>query len=470
MLRAAPTNAASAALLAGLAIPAAWPQNRQEPGEAFAPFLASASTAFVLDNARIVDGTGAPAQIGWSLAIEDGIISALGPSGSITVPATAERLDLAGHTILPGLISLYEPMSLMSGNRSADTSPVNDVADPHPSSVPKLLLAAGVTTARTAGWNVQVELNLKRRIDAGALVGPTLFVTGPYLSAPGDDRLDDFVIETPQEARDVVRFWVGRGSTSVTVTGLDAASIAAAVDEAHRLGAQVAGDLGFGGSCIEAARLGVDTITRAFGSCIGDVPPPTATDGRAAESNALLDTLHAHDVVLVYTPFAWPPTDEELALLTAQQRELYNAFVASPPPLFEALILSPPDPDVRFAVNLYAEFMEAGGTILMGSVAGDGGNVAGYAFHRGLLAVAGTRSRMPLEIISIATRDAAAFLGIGDRTGRVEAGLQADLLIVRGAPDIEMSDVRNVAYVFKDGRAYDPGKLREAARGLVGLH
>jgi imidazolonepropionase-like amidohydrolase len=52
----------------------------------------------------------------------------------------------------------------------------------------------------------------------------------------------------------------------------------------------------------------------------------------------------------------------------------------------------------------------------------------------------------------------------------VEAGLEADLLVVRGAPDIEMSDVRNVVYVFKDGRAYDPSKLREGARGLVGLH
>ena len=455
-------------LLTTLPITAAWAQDAAEPTEGVRPLLASTSTSFVLDNARLVDGTGAPAREGWSLVIEDGLIATLGPTPGITVAETAERIDLTGHTILPGLISLYEPLSHMSGNRSAGTSPVDDVADPHPNSVPKLLLAAGVTTARTAGWNVQVELNLKRRIDAGTAVGPTLLVTGPYLSASGDARLDDFAIETPQEAREVVRFWAGRGSTSITVTDLDAASIAAAVDEAHRLGGQVAADLSFDGSCIEAATLGVDTITRAFGSCLGDVPPPTATDDRAAEIDALLDTLLERNVVLVYTPFAWPPTEEELAMLTAHQRALHDAFVASPPPPFEGLILSPPDPNLRLAVDLYSAFIEAGGTILMGSVAGDGGNVAGYAFHRGLIGRMG--SRTPLEMLSIATRDAAAFLGIDDRTGRLAVGLEADLLIVRGAPDMDMSDIRNVAFVFKDGRAYDPAKLREAARGLVGLH
>ena len=155
-------------------------------------------------------------------------------------------------------------------------------------------------------------------------------------------------------------------------------------------------------------------------------------------------------------------------MLTAHQRALHDAFVASPPPPFESLILSSPEPDVRLAVDPYRAFIEAGGTILLGSVAGDGGNVAGYALHRGLIAM--TETRTPLEIISIATRDAAAFLGIDDRTGRLAVGLEADLLIVRGAPDTDMSDIRNVAFVFKDGRAYDPAKLREAARGLVGLH
>jgi hypothetical protein len=42
--------------------------------------------------------------------------------------------------------------------------------------------------------------------------------------------------------------------------------------------------------------------------------------------------------------------------------------------------------------------------------------------------------------------------------------------VVRGAPDVDMYDLLNVAYVFKDGRAFDPQRLRDASTGLVGLH
>jgi imidazolonepropionase-like amidohydrolase len=112
-------------------------------------------------------------------------------------------------------------------------------------------------------------------------------------------------------------------------------------------------------------------------------------------------------------------------------------------------------------------FVEAGGTLLIGADASFGA-VPGYANHWRMMVLAKTFP--PLAVIRMATSDAAAFLGIGERTGRVAVGLEADLLIVRGAPDIDMYDVQNVAYVLKDGRAFDPRKLREAAKGLVGLH
>ena len=62
------------------------------------------------------------------------------------------------------------------------------------------------------------------------------------------------------------------------------------------------------------------------------------------------------------------------------------------------------------------------------------------------------------------------FLGIGDRVGTVAAGKTADLLIVKGVPDRRIEDIRSVAYVFKDDAAYDPAKLRAAAKGQLGQH
>jgi hypothetical protein len=373
---------------------------------------------------------------------------------------------------------MHEHMDYSSGNGG----PLSDdeVFDPHPNSIPKLLLAAGVTTARTAGSGTpQVDINLKRRIDSGAAVGPTLFVTGPYLNGPRGFRnafLQDFVVETANEAREVVRFWVGQGATSVKMyenAGPDA--MLGAIQEAHRLGAHVAGHLGMGTSCAQAAELGIDTIEHAFGSCLLDfglwldASGQLDLDERAADIAALIDTLVRHGVVLVTTPLDNPslrPTDELLDEVLSMLSPHWRAIIE------QRIEMQATEPvSIGFAGPLARalerDFVAAGGTLLIGADAGFGA-VPGYANHARLIVLAETFA--PLKVIKMATSDAAEFLGIDDRTGRIAAGLEADLLIVHGAPDIDMYDVLNVAYVFKDGRAFDPQRLRDASRGLVGLH
>jgi len=92
--------------------------------------------------------------------------------------------------------------------------------------------------------------------------------------------------------------------------------------------------------------------------------------------------------------------------------------------------------------------------------------VAGYGDQRGLeLLVSAGFS--PEESIQIATSNGARFLN--DRTvGTIEEGRQADLVVVRGNPSREMSDVRNVELVFKDGVAYDTEKLVASLDGTLG--
>ena len=63
----------------------------------------------------------------------------------------------------------------------------------------------------------------------------------------------------------------------------------------------------------------------------------------------------------------------------------------------------------------------------------------------------------------------AKILGVADRVGTVVPGKQADLVVVRGDPVAHPADIRNVTTVFKKGLGYDPAKLAEAIKGLVGL-
>src|SRR6476660_2221256 len=59
-----------------------------------------------LTNARVVDGTGTPVKDGQTIVITGEKIAAVGPAGSVTVPAGARTIDLAGKTVIPGIIGL----------------------------------------------------------------------------------------------------------------------------------------------------------------------------------------------------------------------------------------------------------------------------------------------------------------------------------------------------------------------------
>lgn len=75
----------------------------------------------------------------------------------------------------------------------------------------------------------------------------------------------------------------------------------------------------------------------------------------------------------------------------------------------------------------------------------------------------------PVEAIRIATANGARYLGRLDRIGTIEAGKQADLVVLKGDPTRRIADVENVEIVFKDGVGYDPVKLNASVRGMVGI-
>jgi hypothetical protein len=113
-------------------------------------------------------------------------------------------------------------------------------------------------------------------------------------------------------------------------------------------------------------------------------------------------------------------------------------------------------------------FVKAGGLLLAGlDPTGNGGTVAGFGDQREvqLLVEAGFT---PLEAIKIHTGNGANFLGEGARIGTLKAGKAADITVVNGDPSVRIADIENVEIVFKDGKGYDPKKLIDSVKGLVG--
>jgi hypothetical protein len=114
-------------------------------------------------------------------------------------------------------------------------------------------------------------------------------------------------------------------------------------------------------------------------------------------------------------------------------------------------------------------FVQAGGLLIAGlDPTGNGGVVAGFGDLREveLLVEAGFT---PVEAIKIASLNGAKFLGEDARIGSVAVGKQADLMVVKGNPATNISDIEKVEIVFKDGVGYDSQKLIDSVQGLVGI-
>ena len=423
-----------------------------------AQFISEDRPHIALEDVTLIDGTGAPARAHQSIVISNGRITAVGPKGSVQIPSGAVRKRLSGRAVLPGLVMLHEHMMYFSGFRIWHAQPV---------SYPRLYLAAGVTTVRTAGSDFPyIDLNLKRGIDDGRMAGPHMFVTGPFFNGFEGHFVGDDIVDNEQGGRKEVAYWASHGATSFKLyTAISPAAARGVINEAHTRKLTVTGHLGRL-TCREAAELGIDNIEHSFSACLPELGITRSSDGSltgvvdATKAKALIDLFIAKGVVLTSTPSGAGErlSAEVRSYLNPTALKNYDEAFERGFPFVEV------EPLVR---SLEQKFIRAGGRMVIGSDPQDFGQVAGFANHRALelLAEAGLP---PLRVLRMGTLDGARFLGIDNERGRIAVGKAADLVIVRGDPSRRISDIRNVEQVFKDGRGFDPIKLRESAKASVG--
>jgi imidazolonepropionase-like amidohydrolase len=162
---------------------------------------------------RVWTADGDVAHAGWAVLVRDGMISAVGPAGSIDAPADARRVTLPGATLTPGLIDLHSHLFLHPYNETL----WNDQVLTEPQDYRTLLAAkhardtllAGFTTLRDLGTEGAgyADVSVKRAIDEGLIPGPRLFVatraivaTASYGPGPRGFRPD---LELPGGAQEV---------------------------------------------------------------------------------------------------------------------------------------------------------------------------------------------------------------------------------------------------------------------------
>lgn len=432
-----------------------------------------------LTHVRLIDGTGSPARDDQTIIIEGELIRGVGKTGDVKVPDGARVIDLAGHSAFPGLVGLHDHMYYSSAAGGSMKMMFY--------SYPRLFLAAGVTTIRTAGSTDSYrELNLKKSIDAGQSIGPDLVVSGPYLQGPVEGPAGMYPLNGAENAQRMVRYWAEEGVTWFKAyTTISGAELGAAIEEAHKHGVKVTAHLCSVGYR-EAVALGIDNLEHglfANSEFNSGKQPDTCPGGggiggygtldlSSSEVQRTMQEMVKHKVSLtstlaVYetgTPSRLERDDRVLAALFPAASEavaqFYERGKSATDSAFRTIL--------RKGMDFERAFVKAGGLLAAGADPCCIHAIAGYADQRNyvLLNEAGFS---PEEAMKIMTLNGATVLGKADRVGSIVAGKQADIVIVRGDPTKQPGDIRNTVTVFRKGLGYDSAKLTASIAGQVGL-
>jgi len=471
----APTLLAS--LLLALAVR---PTDAQRVPSRYAEFVRVDAPIVALTNARLIDGTGAPAMTGQTILIEGDRIVGVGPNERVAIPRDAEIIDVSGHTVIPGLIGLHNHSYYTGGNgRAAQLS----------FSGSRLYLASGVTTIRTTGARAPYEeLNLKNEIEAGNAIGPTMFTTGPYLT--GEQGSQTMArLDGPESARRLVRYWSEEGASWFKAyTWISRAELAAAIDEAHEHGVKVTAHLCSVGYR-EAVAAGIDNLEHGLLANSEYYPGKRPDECPAGFRNGYADLdVNGPEVQATFKDMI----DNGVAMTSTLV--VYEISVPGRAPIEERVydILAPEiaaevrqiaervrganlesgvgiHPDIfKKAMEYEYAFVQAGGLLAAGvDPTGYGAAPPGYGDQRNFELLLET-GFTPVEVIQIMSANGAKVLGIDGDVGTVEVGKVADLVVIEG--DIEaLGHVRNTRIVFRHGIGWDAPKLIESVRGIVGI-
>jgi len=192
-------------------------------------FIRVSGNPIALTHVRVIDGTGALPKEDQTIIIENSRIREIGETSRISLSGVAQTLDLAGYTVLPGLVGMHDHLfyALPPGSPSQEML----------ATFPKLYLASGVTSLRTAGTlNLDAEVKLKKEIDRSREIGPHLYLSSPYVD-PNPNSAPN-----PKGWAEGVEQLVPLGINSVKVyTHARSSELSAVIQAAHRHGIRVTG-------------------------------------------------------------------------------------------------------------------------------------------------------------------------------------------------------------------------------------
>ncbi|MBT1698614.1 amidohydrolase family protein [Fulvivirgaceae bacterium PWU4] len=402
-------------------------------------FGSQAQTQFLLVPDRVFDGE--QVHTNWAVLVESDQITATGPADQIKAKPGATFLRLEGCTLLPGLIEGHAHLLLHPYNETPWDDQVAKESDAlrvaRATVHARKTLLAGFTSIRDLGSEGAgyADVGLKTAISEGIIPGPRMLVAGRAMVATGSygpKGFDtDFTVNLGAEAADgddvirVARDQMGKGADIVKVYadyrwGINRVvlptfsqhELSLIVETARSGGRPVVAHASTAEGMRRATLAGVETIEH------GDGGTPEVFRLMKEKGVALCPTLAASDALNQYK--GWKKGEE-------------------------------PEPAViRLKRETFKEALKAGVTICAG------GDVGVFAHGDNVreLELMVNYGMSPADVLRSATSINARVFHMDSLVGKIVAGLKADLLVVKGDPLKNISDLRKIEFVMKDGVIY----------------
>lgn len=409
------------ALILALAASPALGQGRGSPPQAPAPVT-------LISPSRVWDGTDSAPHEGWAVLIRGDRIEAVGPRAQITAPVDAKVIDLPGTTLIPGMIEAHSHLLLHPYNEAAWDDQV--LREPEALRVARATnharntLMAGFTTVRDLGTEGAgyADVGLKMAIAQGIIPGPRMIVTTKAIIATGSYApkafSTDYIDVIPQGAEEadgpdaiarVVRSQIKHGADWIKVYA------------DYRWGPNGETKPTF---TLDELKLMVE-IANSSGRPV--VAHASTSEGiRRAVVAGVRSIDHGYDV----TP--------EIFSLMKEHGTFFCPTLAV-------------GSNLQKRGGLVKQAYDAGVPICAGGDAGVFTHGENAIEAERLVAAAGLT---PLQALMSLTSVNARLLQMEDRLGGIRPGMLADVVAVTGDPTKEISAIRAVRFVMKNGVVY----------------